>query len=146
MPIPRPGKAVSPLGADHAPMRARISLTPLIDVVFILLVFFMLASSFVDWRAFDLSVGGSGASAAPDEGMRLHIQVRADGSWRLNGEPIAQGDLQARVRERLSRDPEPSIQLEPQAGVPLQAAIDALDALTAAGAEHVSLVKEAGTR
>ena len=29
--------------------RVRISLTPLIDVVFILLVFFMLASSYVQW-------------------------------------------------------------------------------------------------
>ncbi|OOC09384.1 ExbD/TolR family protein, partial [Thioalkalivibrio halophilus] len=34
--------------------RNLISLTPLIDVVFILLVFFMLASSFLDWRAVEL--------------------------------------------------------------------------------------------
>lgn len=146
MRIPTPGKAVSPLGADHAPMRARISLTPLIDVVFILLVFFMLASSFLDWRAFDLSVGAPGSSAAPDDGTRLHIQVRADGSWRLNGEPVSVGDLQARVRERLDRDPQPGIRVEPQAGVPLQATIDVLDALRAAGAEQVSLVNAAGAQ
>lgn len=34
--------------------RRRISLTPLIDVVFILLMFFMLTSSFVQWREIDL--------------------------------------------------------------------------------------------
>ncbi len=38
--------------------RALISLTPLIDVVFILLVFFMLPSSFLDWRAIDLDPPG----------------------------------------------------------------------------------------
>ena len=35
--------------------RSPISLTPLIDVVFILLVFFMLASSFLDWRSITLA-------------------------------------------------------------------------------------------
>jgi biopolymer transport protein ExbD len=39
------------LAAKQPPRRAVVSLTPLIDVVFILLVFFMLASSFVKWRA-----------------------------------------------------------------------------------------------
>ena len=43
--------------------RNLISLTPLIDVVFILLVFFMLASSFLDWRSITLDppkqTGGS---------------------------------------------------------------------------------------
>ena len=40
------------LESDEAAPRP-ISLTPLIDVVFILLIFFMLASSFLDWRAVD---------------------------------------------------------------------------------------------
>src|SRR3546814_12993071 len=37
--------------------RVRISLTPLIDVVFILLIFFMLATSFVDDRAIEVEIG-----------------------------------------------------------------------------------------
>ena len=38
------------LTAHPSKRKAVISLTPLIDVVFILLVFFMLSSSFLDWR------------------------------------------------------------------------------------------------
>ena len=41
---------------QQRPTGRLISLTPLIDVVFILLVFFMLASSFLDWRSIDLTV------------------------------------------------------------------------------------------
>jgi biopolymer transport protein ExbD len=37
-----------------APHRRLISLTPLIDVVFILLVFFMLASSLIKWQAVEM--------------------------------------------------------------------------------------------
>jgi len=39
-----------------------MSLTPLIDVVFLLLVFFMLSSSFIQWRQVDLQAGVSEAS------------------------------------------------------------------------------------
>ena len=46
------------LGDDKPPTGVMITLTPLIDVVFILLIFFMLASSFIDWRALDLRLAG----------------------------------------------------------------------------------------
>lgn len=49
--------------------RPSINLTPLVDVVFILLVFFMLAFSFMEWRAIDLNTSraqgvGRGAERA----------------------------------------------------------------------------------
>ncbi|MEM6945656.1 MAG: biopolymer transporter ExbD, partial [Pseudomonadota bacterium] len=43
--------SLPPRLANRPRKRLRISITPLIDVVFILLVFFMLASSFLDWRS-----------------------------------------------------------------------------------------------
>ena len=43
------------LKADKPVHRRAISLTPLIDVVFILLLFFMLSSTFIQWRQIDVS-------------------------------------------------------------------------------------------
>ena len=51
------------LAAAAQKKRPLISLTPLIDVVFILLVFFMLASSFLDWRSIDLSTPAAAEAA-----------------------------------------------------------------------------------
>src|SRR3546814_18552679 len=57
--------------------RRLISLTPLIDVVFILLVFFMLASSFVDWRAIVLDTPAAATRAGASEGALL-VRVGRD--------------------------------------------------------------------
>ena len=57
--------------------RAKISLTPLIDVVFILLVFFMLASNFQQERNIELTTPASGAGktslAVQEHTVRVEI-------------------------------------------------------------------------
>ena len=53
--------------------RSLISLTPLIDVVFILLIFFMLASSFSTEEAIELSMPGSGAAEGALPGSLVRI-------------------------------------------------------------------------
>jgi len=49
-----------------------VPLTPLVDVVFILLVFFMLASSFLDWRVRPVAVAGPAAGSV-SEGAVLDL-------------------------------------------------------------------------
>ena len=80
-----------------SPRRRRplISLTPLIDVVFILLVFFLLASSFLDWRAIDLSAPAEAAAGASVQGALL-VEVREEG-LRLSGEAVSLEDLESRL-------------------------------------------------
>ena len=56
----QPQRLADSFGQRASRRRALIGLTPLIDVVFILLVFFMLASSFLDWRAIDLTAPARG--------------------------------------------------------------------------------------
>ncbi|MDX1606672.1 MAG: biopolymer transporter ExbD, partial [Candidatus Competibacterales bacterium] len=79
--------------------RRIISLTPLIDVVFILLFFFMLASSFIQWRSIDLGLAGAEAGARPLAGTVL-VRIRADGSLDLNAAPVSLAELEARLRTR----------------------------------------------
>jgi biopolymer transport protein ExbD len=116
--------------------RAAVGLTALIDVVFILLLFFMLASSFLDWRAIrlDASVAGGGAAS---EGTLL-VGVSAAG-LSLGGLPVTAEALRARVAARLAAEPALRVALRPAPGAPLQAMVDALDLLAAAGARDVGL-------
>ena len=66
-----------------SPTGRLITLTPLIDVVFILLVFFMLASSYLDWRSIDLTVS-SGAGAATSAQRAILINLRSDGNGEID--------------------------------------------------------------
>ncbi len=125
------------LGPEPAP-RPLISLTPLIDVVFILLVFFMLASSFLDWQAVDLRI--TGTTASESEGARaLVIRIETDGTLSSGGRPLEGNALARLVAERLEARPDLKVVLAPAAGVPLQQAVDVLQRVRAAGAEDVSL-------
>ncbi|MDZ7828898.1 MAG: biopolymer transporter ExbD [Halofilum sp. (in: g-proteobacteria)] len=117
---------------------AGIRLTPLIDVVFILLVFFMLASSFMDWRAFEL--GLPPADAAPDPASNpIVVQVTADGRLELDGAPVAAEQLAEGVRERLAGDPERVVLVRAAPDAPVGATVRALDRLQAGGIEAASL-------
>jgi biopolymer transport protein ExbD len=68
---------------DPPRTRRKPSLTPMIDVVFLLLVFFMLASRFGMGAVLSLPVAQGGAALSLDQ-PRL-VDVLAGGGYRLNG-------------------------------------------------------------
>ncbi|APE44555.1 biopolymer transporter ExbD [Sulfitobacter alexandrii] len=72
-------------------------MTSLIDVIFLLLLFFMLSSTFSKFAEVDLSAGGSGAAAAADT-PPLFLQLGV-ADLRLNGDPV---DLDALARSSLA--------------------------------------------
>jgi len=121
--------------------RSLISLTPLIDVVFILLIFFMLASSFMEWRSIQLNSPAPAAMGSSLEGALL-VEVRND-SLRLSGETVSLDTLAVRVREHVAAKADQRVLVRPSSGVPLQDAVDVLDRLAAAGAAELSLIRDA---
>jgi len=128
--------AVAPFRPRNRPRRrAQVSLTPLIDVVFILLVFFMLASSFVEWRSLTLSAAGAGGAAPEMEGAAL-VDVGSGGALRLAGAATGETALMT----RLAADPDRRVLLRPIGGVAMQPVVDLLDRLETAGASRVSLL------
>jgi biopolymer transport protein ExbD len=120
--------------------RLRISLTPLIDVVFILLVFFMLASSFLDERAFQVAAPAARLGGQSLEGALL-IELRQDG-LRLAGQPVTPAQLDARLGEHAARNPGQRVLIRPAPGVPLQQAVTLLDRVIADGLSDVSFVRD----
>ncbi|RGP36610.1 ExbD/TolR family protein [Pseudotabrizicola alkalilacus] len=121
-------------GADRP--RRRPNLTPMIDVVFLLLVFFMLASRFGVDRAVPLSLPGSGGSYS---GPPRLVELSAEG-LRLNGRAIAPEDLAAALTA-LMDSPTDAIVLRPQDGADLQALVVLMETLGAAGFSRLVLVE-----
>lgn len=114
--------------------RRKPSLTPMIDVVFLLLVFFMLASRFGMDQVLPLplaSQGGEGYRGAP----RL-VDV-LPGAVKLNGIEMAPEALVAALEE-LAPGPEDAVILRGQEGSKLQRVVDLAARLRAAG--HLKLV------
>lgn len=140
--MPRHASALPPLASKQARRRPLISLTPLIDVVFILLIFFMLASSFLDWRTIELNAPSSGA-AAPSLTGALLVEIRRDG-LRLSGETVSLDRLAERVADRVARVPDQRVVVKPAQGVPLQETVTVLDRLAATGVADLSLARTQG--
>ena len=76
-----------------------ISLTPLIDVVFILLIFFMLASSFAEWQFIELSVGEA-EEIRVDSRRASTIKLVSDDTFTLNDKEMGIVEIVSIVRER----------------------------------------------
>lgn len=123
-----------------AKRRQLISLTPLIDVVFILLIFFMLASSFLDWRTITLNTPGQAATVPDMEGAML-VRLHADGTLDMAGEALSGDQLQARLQAALARKPGQRVLVRPERGVAMQRAVEVLDLVASAGIMDVSLVR-----
>jgi len=117
--------------------RRRLSLTPMIDVVFLLLVFFMLVARFGAEGGVRLDLAGAGGDAAYSGPPRL-IDVLPD-ALRLNGAPR---DLAGVVADlpRLMDDPLDIIVLRPRSGASVQRLLDVSEGLAQAGFARVVVV------
>ncbi|MDO6457727.1 biopolymer transporter ExbD [Celeribacter halophilus] len=121
-----------------APRRKhRMSLTPMIDVVFLLLVFFMLASQFGSPAQLPLTLGG-GASSSYTGPARL-IRIGEDG-LQLNGSPRAEAEIIAALHD-LTETPEDMIILRAEEDVPLQQVIETMEWLGSEGYSNLVLVE-----
>ncbi|WP_019627285.1 biopolymer transporter ExbD [Thioalkalivibrio sp. ALJT] len=121
--------------------RNLISLTPLIDVVFILLVFFMLASSFLEWRAVQLEAPAEAGGAGSMEGAML-VEIRPDG-LRMAGEMMTEGDLRNRIGTRLRDEADTRVLVMPAPGVSMQDTVQVLEGLADVVAHNLSVIRQA---
>ena len=121
--------------------RQWLSLTSLIDVVFLLLIFFMLTTSFSQQRMMALNIpaqkGEGGSSWQGGSLVRVHAGGRID----LNGRAAHLSEVAERTRQSLIKMPQTRFIVRPDAGLPLQEVIQVMDQLRAGGADQVSLVR-----
>ena len=77
------------------PEEGEITLTPLIDVVFLLLIFFMVSTTFDRTQAIEMALPTAETGGTREQGERLLLELRPQGRYRLNDEPLEAGELQA---------------------------------------------------
>ena len=115
------------------------SILPLTNVVFLLLIFFMLAGRLASPEAFDIQppVSQSEAQARRDG---LEIQIAASGDIAIDGEPIELDALEARAREALDADPNLALRLKADGDGDATRVVAVMQALRDAGGERLRLI------
>ncbi|WP_417269171.1 ExbD/TolR family protein [Celeribacter sp.] len=127
------------LARSNRKVRLRPSLTPMIDVVFLLMVFFMLAAQYSRETTLSVHAAPRSAENTPYVGPPRLVDVTPQG-FLLNGvtTPFAQ------LTEQLSflmSDPADTILVRASDGVSVQELVDLLGHLSAAGLPNAVLVE-----
>lgn len=121
---------------------AKLSLTPLIDCVFILLIFFMLQSKLLRPHALTVEAPAtdaqSAASATDEPPKVLYVELHTDGSAWFDGQKYDDAALLAALRV-LDVDAVSAAAVAVDPGVTLQRAVDVVDALKRRGLGRVTL-------
>lgn len=114
-----------------------ISLTPMIDVVFLLLIFFMLAAKFERAGAFPVTVAGRADATAAGPPRLVDV---APAEVRLNGRPLALDALAGALLD-IVNDPGDVIAVRARDGADTQRLVDVLAVLSEAGFTGLALVE-----
>ncbi len=113
----------------------------MIDVVFLLLVFWMLVSSLIETSAIRLDAPDTRRAGGPSENSLL-VRIAGNDALALNGTEMSLEELTSRIRQRVVIDPEQRVLVQPERGVALQRLVTVLDRLTEVGATNLTLVRD----
>ena len=122
-----------------------VDLTPMIDMTFILLIFFMVSTTFVKDMKLDIDRPGARTrQVASTKAIRLYIDK--SGEAYLDGEPVRVWAIQGRVRDQLRGMTAKSVLVVTDELVPSGRLVEVVDQARLAGAEDVGVatVAEAG--
>ncbi|MCX7561215.1 biopolymer transporter ExbD [Sulfitobacter sp. F26204] len=125
------------------PTGALISLVAMIDVLLILLVFFMVTSTYLDLNMMPaLAQDDETGTATQQTGTAQPVLVRigADGRPAIRGKTLALADLDRLLRQRLTAEPTLSVVILPTGQARTQALVSVMDTATQAGAGNIRVI------
>lgn len=117
--------------------RVALDLSPLMDIVFLLLIFFLVTTTFLPDAAMDLELPDSTTATASELTPTL-ISVGEDGGVQIDGRAVSVEELQAAV-EALSDTDRQRITVRADSRVDYGVIVGIIDALRNAGVEGLSL-------
>ncbi len=124
---------------------ATLGLTPLIDVVLLLLIFYIVTTAFVD-REIELQLPDSQSSAVPDERKKVRIELGRDGKLALNGELMTIERLDRRIGVQARADQIRSVEIRADKNVIHGRVVEVLGIVKKHGVENVGIaVKQSKT-
>ena len=117
---------------------AELNITPLLDLVFVLLIIFMITTPLMEQQLpVDLPKASTSiATSLPDPKSILTLTLAKDGSTLLGSEKIRLDQLTSLLTQRKARDPQLVVSLRADSSLPYETVFRALEAVRSAGARH----------
>jgi len=126
-------------GGDDEP---DINLTPLIDVVFLLLIFFMVSTTFERQSRIQIELPEATTDATAQDDDMLEILVDVKGRYFIGNQQVINSELKTlktAISKAVGNRGELPVTIRADANTPHQAVIRVLDATSQLGLTHISL-------
>ncbi len=127
------------LASSLPPRRARVSLTPLINVVFLLMIFFMLAGRIAATDPFPVEPPRSAAAGQIDSKETV-VLLGADGTLALDGQVMDEDAFAAAVADRVKADGASAFRFKADGKAEATRVVAIMETLREAGVEKLRLL------
>ena len=129
-------------GRNQGKSKPIINITPLIDVMFLLLIFFMVSSTFRTSMGIDIALPQADTTGVQEEQAKTTITVRGRDEIFINSESVTLGELEARLQGILDENPENSLVLEGDKDAVFENWIGVIDVARKVGGKKLVILTE----
>ncbi len=105
---------------------AEFNMSSLTDIIFLLLIFFMLTSSIVAPNALNLKLPSSSRSSKPPSKI-TDVTIKKTGQYYVDGSRASTSVLESKMRQLSRKKSNPSITITPEKGVPVEYVVEVMD-------------------
>ena len=131
---------------DDAEIVAEINMTPLIDVMLVLLIVFMVSSTAALESGMDIELPKTALTNEKSEAEILVISLAKDGNVAIQGKKVLPEDITRSIASELKTLKTDSVILEGDTGANLGRAVELMDMAKVAGAKNFSIAAEEGKK
>lgn len=104
---------------------AEFNMSSMTDIVFLLLIFFMLTSTMVTTNALDLVLPK--AKGKTDSNKNIAVSINKKLEFFIDKEPVSETELETKLLSLFTADKDRAIILRAEEGVPIEKAVNVLD-------------------
>jgi biopolymer transport protein TolR len=123
------------------PPIAQINITPLVDVMLVLLVIFMITAPMLQ-QGVNIALPKVAAQPLGEVHDQLVLAITNDGTVRLDGAPLALNEIANKLTTLLGADPNRSVHVRADKSVPYGRVAEVMAAVQHAGAKKIGMVTE----
>ena len=134
------------VGAGKGGIKSDINVTPLVDVMLVLLIIMMIVAPLLQKGAPVRLPTAANSSDKPETQGQTVVAVTANGEFYVDGLPIPDTDLRRRVTDLLEEKAEKIVLIKADEDAPYGKVMEAMDELRAAGVEDMGLITERRAR
>ncbi|MEA9356382.1 biopolymer transporter ExbD [Bacteriovorax sp. PP10] len=131
---------------DDSDIVAEINMTPLIDVMLVLLIVFMVSSTAALESGMDIELPKTALTNEKKEAEILVISLGKDGNVAVQGKKVLPADITRQIASDLKTLKTDSVILEGDTGANLGRAVELMDMAKVAGAKNFSIAAEEGKK